>query len=477
MIRPAWCSMDIKRIILLFFCWLGACLFTLLVSADTTPPSEMARAFINETWPNPGLMVYVPKAAKSLDVRRNDYDDGLATLEQGQFLAAAVKFSKVDKSIPDNGDLPAKALCSFAAGSSYLLAGKDSEAVLKLRGAIGALSKKYKDTGLDSWFNTPVGYGELHSYHIWNNLIVAYLQAGPLPDKDIGTPWTRKYLKDGRNELARDAQQTNSMTPHTTWLLEHQKRTSSPVHLAFANSNLERIYQDRSNIDNSLLLQYTSATVLLDLGDKAGLKLLRHLLEDGPKDDALLIRALNDPIEALTPEQLQTHILASAFYWALLVGDSAAATDLLGKIKTDKDKAELALLAFNADVLIKKSAAVPIDQKISESGAETMRKVLATPALVFLHPEAEQALNKLQPKYRRVPGSKLVWTWFKQYGVLLNVLLVALVMIAWICMRWRIWNNNVYYWRMLNHCSREPDILGYKARSDSKIPFDKPELE
>jgi len=459
--------MALNRMFLVWVCWIGWLALGGTAWAVPEVPDDTVRAFIKQTLPEPSLMAYMPKETEGQGAWRVAYDRGLAELQNGQFLAAALHFSRADKELPENakeGD--ARALCRFAAGSSYLLARDNDKAIHYLRRAIGALTQQYKGSDFDPYVSTGVGDSGLHTYHIWHNLIAAYLQAGPALFQGKDSPWNHRD-EDKHNEVWRSSKTARRDTPHTLLLNQQQQPGSAAGDLVFANSNLERIYQDPSNLSNSVLLRYLSGRVLLALTDtEGGLRVLEALSVAVPEDasqERLPVRELVSPTtlntvakENLNAAALAEKILADTFYWAVWFGDKVLAETLAGKLTADKERAERVLLAVNAIAWIKKSRQPLIGNDTAKQGEELMTKVLAEPQLASLHPEAKQALGRFRPI---MPRADDVGAWFKRYGGLLVALAVLLGGLVWVALCWRSWNNNVYYWRMLNYCSREPDIL------------------
>ncbi len=423
-------------------------------------PSENLDDYIDETWPKPGYLVYLPETVTSEGSWRPEYDAGLESLRQGQLQTAAAHFVQADEKASNPSDLQAKVLCRFSAGTSYLLANQDEDAVWYLRRAIGALHENYKNSVLNDWYDTTVGNGNLHSYHIWQNLIVAYLLAKPTPGDKIGSPWERKNKKN-QNELERDPGyfEKNTDNPHSSFVQKHQKNQSDPIHLVFANSNLDRIYEDRSNFINSFLLSYSSAIVLVELGDLGKIKNLLDLL-DGKPNELLPVSSIDHPNVTLDATQIKAHVATFTFYKALLADDINTATDLLTRLTERKEDAERALLAVQAETAFQQALGNPADQSQHEQAMQLAKQVLKEPDFKFLHNDAQNVLQRYQILPSSVvPAYENALNWLQNYWGWIFFLVILLVMIALIAPRWRRWNNNVYYWRMLNHCSREPDII------------------
>jgi hypothetical protein len=436
---------------------LGVCLLLYACPALALPSDELIE-HLEAARPPVGLLAYSPPSVSGRSGWRAGYRDGMNRLSGAapRFPAAIASFEQCAQTATRARDSDGVGTCLFAKGSSELFAGRATSAVLSLRRAIGAI-RKTRRNGLHPWDAEAVGDSGLLGLHVYHNLAAAYLAGGSDTGTGVGDPWSRGELR--RSIANRD----RVKSPHLAHLDSHRSSTAQlePKHLVFANSNLERLHQDPSNLQLSILMPYTSLLVLVQLKDPAPplARWVRRLSDDLPDD--LPIRAVNAAMASARGGDAQQLLARATLDLTLRAGDVGAAELLVKRGAADENEMRGLLAAIRADALLGgfEQSAPDEDAGRAELIANA-QEILANDQLAFLHPRAKRAIAQARSGISGLAQGLLNP---RLVSVLtLGAIAIALAMLlwwlrGWVKRNWADWNNNLYFWNGLTRAGYQVD--------------------
>lgn len=440
-----------------------------------------AAAYLEEHLPVPGLLLYGPPEDPGVGspAFREAWKEGssLVLADVPSPSAAAVEFGEAAEVATADGDHSARAVALFAQATCEAQAGAGNHrtAVGRFRTAISAIADAQTVGGsqrLMSYEPAPIGSSPVWSTHVYHNLIATYLSSMDETGAVIGDPWARREFRDPSGG--------GPDNPHSEPrdLHSQQGRGSVPVYLAYANSNLERLFRDLTNVRMALLVAYSSAATLAGLGIRqpsSPTYLDRMLLATPtPQPEPLPLWEVGTFEKRVWTGQGASGLLArAAFRRALERGDVTTAERLLAAWEKElPEESETAFLAATAPSRLEDflglSNPTPADAREIRELAARVRDREGLEHLEDLTVQAEKLADLVDPGGPGV-GERLR-TWL--VPVLLTTLLLGPLFL--LLLYWKTLMANLRYWAQLDDPGYEEDPRAARPELESLAPQPKP---